>query len=120
MRNLNIIAINATNDGSTPMYSAAIDAGQMVYVSAQAVFAVNTSAGPFKLQACNDLSTANNLPMDQVQTTWTDIPNTSQTVTAGAAVLIPNTQISYRWIRLAFLPSAGTGNVTAKLFAFTF
>jgi hypothetical protein len=88
-----------------------IDTNQVYAISAQAVFSSNTSAGSFKLQASNDNTNANNLQLAS-PTNWNDIPNTAQTVTAGATTLIPFTQLSYRFIRVVFVATAAAGNMT--------
>lgn len=115
MKTLNEIVLNALPDTSSQT-SAAIDASQLFRVSVQASFTDSAVAGTLKLQCSNDPSTANNLPGLQAPTHWTDVPNTSQTITAGASVLIPSTEISYRWVRVVFTESSpGSGTVTATL-----
>lgn len=116
MKPVNSIVINALSDAVTQT-SAAFDTWSMYRVSAQAFFSDGTAAGALKLQASNDISTANNLAIDQAPIHWNDIPNSSQTVTAGASVLIPSMEIGYRWIRAVWTPSAGAGNITVSLYA---
>lgn len=115
MRSLNEVVLNALSDTSSQT-SAAIDASQLFRVSVQASFTDSAVAGTLKLQCSNDPSSANNLPSLQTPTHWTDIPNTSQSITAGASVLIPSTEIAYRWIRVVFTETTpGSGTVTATL-----
>jgi hypothetical protein len=110
-------ALNAVSD-ATSQNSAAIDAQGLFRISCQAVFSDSTAAGSVKLQGSNDPSTANNLPGLQTPTHWSDIPNTSQTVTAGATVLVPATEISYRFVRVVFIQTTpGVGTITANVVA---
>ena len=108
MRNVLDKAIDAaTNDGSTAVTSDAIDGGQLMAISVQATFSDSAAAGAVTLEGSNDA----------VASTWSTVPSTSQTVTAGAAVLVPRTEVTYRWLRVKFVPSAGAGTLTATIFA---
>jgi hypothetical protein len=110
MRPSNPILMQAL-DASATVYSNAIPGDFILYGSAQAVFSSGTLGGAFKLQCSND--SVSNLPAGEAPQNWTDIPNTSQTVTSGATALIPSLQVTYKWIRAAWVPSTGTGTITA-------
>lgn len=116
MRQLNLPVISAA-DASANQNSSVIDAYNLFRASALATFSSATLNGTVVLQGSNDISTANNLAVDQTPTNWVTIPNTSQTVTSGAAVLIPSTEICYRWIRVVWTKSSGTGTITVNLTA---
>lgn len=105
MRNLCETLVSAV-DASVTVYSAALDAQQLYALSAQAKFSSATLAGAFKIQASNDPLAATN---------WSDVSASSQTVASGALTLIPMQQLSYRWVRLAWVPSAGSGNITVTI-----
>lgn len=92
------------NNASTTT-TVAVDASQLAYVSASAVFSDGTAAGSFKLQGSNDGSN------------WLVLPNTAQTVASGAATLIPITQVAYRWIRAAFVSTGGAGTIAVQIHA---
>lgn len=115
MKQLSEIALNAVSD-ATNQTSKAIDCYSLFRISCQAVFSDTTAAGTVKLQGSNDLSSANNLPDLQSPTHWSDIPNTSQTVASGASVLVPATEICYRWVRVVWTQTTpGTGTITATV-----
>lgn len=93
------------NSGTTS--TAAIDVSFVTNGSAQAVFTDGAAAGALTFQASNDhLSPPTN---------WTTVPSTSQTVTAGATVLIPNTLLCYRWLRATFVSTGGAGTIAITI-----
>lgn len=114
MRSLNYTIMNATNAASTAN-SSIVDCYNLVSISAIASYSSDTLAGSLKFQASNDISTANNLAVDQTPSVWVDIPNASATVVAGASVIIPKIDLCYRWVRLVWTPSAGTGTLTVNI-----
>jgi len=114
MRNLCEQVIVAQND-AVSQASAQIDTGQMFRMSAHAFFSDSTAAGTLVLQASDDPTQFGNLPSLVKITDWITIPNTSQTVTAGSSVLIPSTEICYRWVRVLWTPSAGSGTISVNI-----
>ncbi len=98
--------VAVANPGTGTVDSAAIASRYYTWVSAQATFTDSASAGPIKLQASNDISSPTN---------WNDIPNATATVTAGADTMIAKVDCCYRWIRVRFSPSAGTGTFSVNL-----
>jgi hypothetical protein len=84
-------------------------------VSVQATQGDSSAAGTVKLQASNDFSQAANIGNFQ-PTNWSDIPGATATVTAGATVLIPYTQLSYGWIRAVWTETTpGTSMITLNI-----
>ena len=108
MRFLNEVALAAASNTGT-VTSAAIDASNLFAASAQAKFTDGTAAGTLVLQGSNDLPTPGG------PTNWSDIPNTSQSVSSGALTLVPRTEICYRYIRVSWTSSGGAGTLTATL-----
>ena|SRR6185312_12094292 len=94
----------------------ALYAAQWCGISVLAVQGDSTAVGTVKLQASNDFSPGANLSGDFVPSNWVDIPNTSQNVTSGGAVLIPYTQIAYQWVRVVWTEGTpGTSTITAEI-----
>lgn len=89
----------------TNQTSSAILTDYVLSVSAQAVMS-GTPTGTLKLQGSNDLAVANATVF--VPTNWTDIPVTSQTITAAGTSLIPKTELAYQYIRAVYT-STSTG-----------
>ena len=109
MRFLNDTVI-ATQSIAGDVQSAAIDASQMVYATAQIV-STSTAAGTLKLQGSNDFKNPTN---------WNDIPNATASVSSAGAVTIPVTQTCFKWIRVTYTHTSGSGNGTVVLQAQTF
>ena len=81
-----------------------LDLGDMTNYAIQCVFSSNTIGGSLSLEGSLDKST------------WTTIPESSQTVTAGAAHMWSVEKAGYRYVRAAWTYSAGSGTVTIKAF----
>lgn len=106
-------------DASSDQFSEAIDCQEVTFISAQATFSSATLGGTFKLQASNDPSIAGNLAGQFTPTNWTDIPVTTAiaTVASGATTIIYVSQFAYKWIRVVWINSAGTGNILVNIAA---
>jgi hypothetical protein len=92
-----------------------IESSQLFSASFQAYFGDDTAAGTVQIQASNDEFNAFYQPSVFTPTNWTNIPNASATVTAGASVLITLQYLSYRWMRAIYTSNSGgstTVNVT--------
>lgn len=101
----------------TPSFnSAAYDTGQILYVSAQVITTGTSPTFTVKLQASNDNYPPGTMASDFTPTNWTDIPNTTVSVSATGSMLIPKTEICYRWVRAAVTFTSGTGTVIVNLF----
>jgi hypothetical protein len=115
MRTTNIQSLNAQNITGSPV-SAAIDAGYLLYASAQAIVTGSSPVGVLSFQGSNDPCAFGNLAVDFTPTHWTDINNASVNVTSTGTFLIPRIDVSYRWIRLSFTYTSGSGAVTVNTF----
>lgn len=72
-----------------------------------------TPTGAFKLQSSND-PYLNMLPADQQPTNWTDIANSSFSVSASGSVFWNVSSVYYNWVRVVFTDgSSGTSTATA-------
>ena len=91
-----------------------IDANQLLYVSVQIV-ASGAPVGVAKLQCSNDFSTDKINSTQQVVTNWSDIPSATVAVSAAGVFLVPKTDLCYRWIRVVYTKTSGTGAITANV-----
>jgi hypothetical protein len=96
---------------------AAVDAGQLVSMSAHAYFGDATAAGTVKLQASNDPDAQG--PVSAfAPTNWVDIPSATAAITAGAPAIITIANMSYRWIRAVYTrTSGGSSTINVNMFA---
>jgi hypothetical protein len=65
-----------------------------------------TTAGSVKIQGSNDLPVTGQRA-GYVPTNWSDIPNATATITAGAAPMIVLSNVACQWVRAVFTRSAG-------------
>lgn len=93
MRNLGETLISSASSST----SNAVDANQLVSASVQSSFSDTSAAGSVKLQASNDPAVGNR--GNFVPTNWTDIPNTSSTITSGGSALVTIANMAYGYIR---------------------
>ncbi len=116
MKNISIALIPSTS--ITPSFnSAPLDAGNLLYVSAQVVTSASSSPSfTAKLQASNDPCVSGQQANQFVPVNWSDVPNTTVTISADGALLIPKTEVCYRWVRVAVTFTSGTGNVIVNMF----
>lgn len=93
-----------------------VDSSELVCASFQAIFGDSTATGSINLQGSNDVTHAGNLPATFTATHWSQVATTA--VTAGGTVIIPKTDLSYRWIRVVFTSTvAGSTTVNVNMFA---
>lgn len=109
MRPVNYEAFVATANAGTVL-GPAVDGRFIAFATAQAEFTDAAAAGTLKLQGSND-------PYTATPTNWSDIPNASIAVAAGATTATPPlaAPICYEWLRLVFVRSAGAGTINAFL-----
>jgi hypothetical protein len=107
MTPLNDLVIAAAANTGT-VTSAPIPAKFLLAATAQAVFTDGAAAGTLKLEASND---------DKNPTHWNDIPDASESVSAGATTMTPilATYLCYQWIRVNFESSGGSGTLSVRL-----
>jgi hypothetical protein len=98
--------------------SAAIDAEQLYACSFIAEFSVNDAAGTLKVQVSNDIAPAGNFPTGFVPatTSWIDLTSASVIVAGGSISLVPMpTTLCYRFLRVVWTRTGGTGTITVKM-----
>lgn len=112
---LSAVALNANQA------SAAIDAQNLIRLSAQAIVAGGTSVGNLQIQVSNDKNGAmNGFPF--IPTNWSNL-GAAVALAAGGIFLIASQETCYRWVRVIFTDGSGgtnTGNVTVNLDAIGF
>lgn len=93
--------IAPAEDMSGSFNSPAVDIANLIGYSLQAVF-TGTPNGTFKLQAsCDDLEAPVN---------WTDVGSSSVAITAAGSAIWNNDGAHYRWVRLVYTRSSGSGS----------
>ena len=105
--NINIIPLQA----AATITSAAIDARNLFYCSAQAIATGAGAAGTLKLQASDDIAGADG--NSGSPSNWSDIPSATVSVSAAGAFLIPKTDLCYQWVRVVYTNS-GTGTINVR------
>lgn len=100
-------------DASKAENSVVLDAQFLYRMSGQAVFSSNTLAGSLQLQFSDDLAAG--LSVDSngkpIPVNWSNI-GSSIAVTSGATTAIPLTELCYRWVRVTWTQTGGTGTIT--------
>ena len=98
---------------ATSQTSIVVDSNQLISASFQAHFGDATAVGTLQIQGSNDLPSNISAP-----TTWTNLPNASAAVTAGAAVLIVVPTLSVRWVRAVYTSTTpGSTTIIVNIFA---
>lgn len=105
MRPLNYEVFHAVS-GATSLNGHSIPSQQVVAISMQAVV-TGSLMGTFKFQASNDNVYSPNEP-----THWSDITDASIEVSSAGTYCIPFTEICYQYVRVVWVRSSGTGNLT--------
>lgn len=96
-----ILLIGAADAGSN-FTSVEMDLGDLEAYSVQVSFSDVSLAGTLSLQSSNDAET------------WIEVDGSDQSVTVGAAHMWNVNDASYRYVRVNWVNSAGTGTLTAK------
>lgn len=116
MKHANVTVLSASD--ATSQTGTKIDSVELFKASFQASFADTSAAGTLVVQVSNDIPGAGYLPNTFTPTHWTTLTTTSVTVTAGASVVIPAIDLSYRWLRILYTSTAaGTSTMTVNMFA---
>lgn len=104
-----IPATDATNNPA----SSAIDAQFIVSGSIQAIFSGSSLGGTLTLQGSNDPIDTCLVAGVPTPTHWSTI-GTPSTVASSALTVQTVAQLNYRWIRVIWVNSAGTGTITVN------
>lgn len=103
--NYNVIGLQA----AASINSIAVSTENVLMCSVQFT-GTGTVVGTMKIQASND-----NVYAPAVPSNWSDIPSATISVSAAGTFLIPKTELSYKYIRVVFTLSSGSGNMSAQL-----
>lgn len=80
-----------------------------------------TPTGSLKLQISNDLGQANAASADQQDegvVTWTDLPSSTQAVSAAGTFFWTVADAAHPWVRLVYTHSSGSGSIIkARLYS---
>jgi len=99
-------------DIATSFTSQGINLISIYAYSIQAVHS-GTAAGTFKLQGSNDPGDNGSGQGVSQPTNWTDISDSPQAVSGAGSVLWDVTECSYRWVRMIYTATSGTGTLNA-------
>lgn len=117
MRMINATALNAVSVAAD-QNSSAYPSARYTRVSATAQVTGGASpSGTMKIQYSDDVPPSENLIMFFTPTNWYDVPNATTTITANGTYSIPETEVAYRFLRLAYAKTSGTGTLTAQIMA---
>lgn len=109
----------SAGDGSGNINGSPIAGDQLFALSVQGVIsAASSPVGTLKIQVSNDQG----LPGAGVNgtptiTNWSDLSGASVAVSASGAVLIPKTDLCYRWFRVVYSFTSGNCTVNANVMA---
>lgn len=117
MHYVNKICLSSSN-GSTKNGDT-LSSDQWVSASFQFFTGGSGDGGTFKLQASNDPYPAGYAagPANFQPTNWTDLPNQTATIVAGAGAVLTIANCAYRWVRAVYTKVSGTDAVTVQVFA---
>lgn len=95
--------------------SLGLDMNQMVLASIQAVY-TGSPVGTLKLQISNDIVSAppgGGTNLASLVTNWSDYTGSSLSISAAGDFTYNLLDIGYRWLRLVYTKSSGTGTINA-------
>lgn len=110
--------IDASIDLSSPWTSSAIWVGHVNQYSIQLVFD-GMPEGTWRLQASADKGNdaATEAYMSVGVQNWTTVEGSSQLIDEAGDHAWNVSESGYRWVRVQWLPSAGTGNLTSARYS---
>ena len=115
MRVLNEVLADATSTGAD-FESSVVCVEHLFAACIQATW-TGTTAGTFQVQASNDVGDVKQ-PSSPGVTNWTDVASaTAAPAGSAASGLIHLSDIGYKWLRVKFTRSAGTGAATIRIHA---
>lgn len=103
MKTANLIK---TQSGASDVTSAAFQLGDFQSCSISVIFSGSDLAGSVSLEGSNDETGASN---------FITITGSTTAVTASGDVMFNVSSAEYRWIRVAWDYTSGTGNITADI-----
>lgn len=102
-------------DASADANGIAIQARNLLYISAQAVV-TGTSTGTLKFQFSNDI--VDPTLVTTPPTNWSDVPSATVAIAGAGVYVIPKTDLCYEYIRVVFVhtnAAAGTISCNTKV-----
>ena len=96
------IELVSAQDASSDITSVPLDLGDLTQFSMHADFSTGTLGGTIALEGSNDNSD------------WVGISGASQVIASGASHLFNVVNAAYRYVRLTWTHTGGTGNLTVK------
>ena len=111
------ITILSAGDMSTAtLSSTGVDMNQIVLASIQAVM-TGSPVGVLTLEVSNDIVKINPAVANQGANvvTWTTYTGSAVSVSASGDFLWNLSEIGYRWLRLKYTKTSGTGSLTAVM-----
>lgn len=108
----NKLIFNAA-DASVTQTSAAFSVNQVFGYSAQFVF-TGSPVGTLKIQYSDDPGSL--APGDAMNVTnWTDVDNSSESVTMSGTAGYNVYDVGYNWIRFVYTASSGSGTISGRV-----
>lgn len=101
---MKLATIIATQSGAADVTSAAMELGDIQTFSISVDFTGSNLVGTLTLESSNESATSG----------FTTVANSSQSVTSSADHMWSVTGAGYRWVRVFWDYTSGTGNITAK------
>jgi hypothetical protein len=117
MKISNEIALVVPDMSVSGSSSIPLDANFIYRLSCQASITGASPGGTIKLQCSNDQGPGSgNNAGTFIPTDWSDIPNTTESISATGTVLIPSTEVCYRYIQVVYTTAGGSaGALTARV-----
>lgn len=107
-----VIVLLAAGDMSGSISSNPFRVENMDLAALQAVWTGAAPTGTFKLQASCDAGTdAQTGPSGFGVTNWTDVASSSNAITASGDFMWNLTDMGYRWVRVVYTRTSGTGTL---------
>lgn len=90
------------------LQSTAIDLNQLDLTSIQAIWTGGSASGTLKIQVSNDM-----VDLASQVTHWTDYTGSDETVSGAGDVLWNMSFVGYRWVRMVYTRTSGSGSLNA-------
>ena len=112
MRVSNYAIMTAGDLSQATVASTAVILDQVFMYAIQAVI-TGSPVGSIKLQVSNDFDPAN--PTTTQPTNWTDVTSSVTAISAATSVVWEDGDSTYRWVRVLYTKTSGTGACTIRI-----
>lgn len=113
MRTVNDVLASAV-DASASFNSEAFLVDQVFSFDLQVIIS-GTPIGTMKLQGSSDPGTTGTVPTSVGVSNWGDVAGSTQSINGAGYVVYNYTEApGFKWVRLVYTSSSGTGNVTIQ------